>query len=116
MCNPMVHRQAYYKYIIIVVVLAFSLEFPRFFEMELIDANDTTINYYYVTTSLNENAYYVQFNNYWNELIATGFLPLIALCYMNLQIFLKVKVGNSFYTLMSGTRRQIGWFFKCCFS
>ena len=108
----MVHRQAYYKYIIIVVVLAFSLEFPRFFEMELIDANDTTINYYYVTTSLNENAYYVQFNNYWNELIATGFLPLIALCYMNLQIFLKVKVGNSFYTLMSGTsRRQIGWFF-----
>ena len=37
MCQPMAHRHAYYKYITITVILATSLEFPRFFEMKLED-------------------------------------------------------------------------------
>ena len=28
-------RQAYYKYIMVVLLLAFTIEFPRFFEMRL---------------------------------------------------------------------------------
>ena len=41
MCQPMAHRHAYYKYIAIAVILAASLEFPRFFEMKLEDGNGT---------------------------------------------------------------------------
>ena len=41
MCQPMAHRHAYYKYIAIAVILAASLEFPRFFEMRLEDGNGT---------------------------------------------------------------------------
>ena len=39
-----------------------------------------------------ENPYYVQYNSYWNEIFATGLVPLILLCYMNLKIFQKIKV------------------------
>ena len=98
----MAHRQAFYKYIMIVIVLATCLEFPRFFEMKLVSVNDQTT---YWTTSLDENPYYIQFNSYWNELIVTGFLPLITLCYINFRIFLKIKV--SLY-------RNLTHRFECC--
>ena len=88
MCHPMAQRQSYYKYIIIVLILSASLEFPRFFEIRL-DAE----NRFYWTTHLMENPVYVQFNSYWNDIFATGLLPLLSLCYMNLRIFLKVKVS-----------------------
>ena len=89
----MVARQAYYKYILIVLALSFSLEFPRFFEMKL-TANGTK----YWTTHLMENPYYVRFKSYWDELFATGFVPLFTLCYMNLCIFYKIK-DSSHYAL-----------------
>ena len=92
MCHPMVHRQAYYRYIFIVVILATCLEVPRFFEFKLIELDENTM--YYDTTTLNENPYYVQFNSYWNELLTTGIAPLIALCYMNMRIFIKIKVNT----------------------
>lgn len=93
MCHPMVARQAYYKYILIVLALSFSLEFPRFFEMKL-TSNGTK----YWTTHLMENPYYVRFKSYWDELFATGFVPLFTLCYMNLCIFFKIK-DSSHYAL-----------------
>ena len=46
-----------------------------------------------------ENPDYVQFSSYWNDIIVTGLLPLILLCYMNLRVFVKIKViinTNSF--------------------
>ena len=89
MCHPMVARQAWYKYLIIVIVLSFSLEFPRFFEMKLTQSATSTR---YWTTSLMENPFYVRFRSYWDELFVSGFVPLFTLCYMNLRIFLKIKV------------------------
>ena len=47
-----------------------------------------------------ENPYYVQYNSYWNEIFATGLVPLILLCYMNLKIFQKIKVRAYFLTLI----------------
>lgn len=85
----MVRRQAYYRYIFIVLALSFSLELPRFFEIRW---NESKTQYW--TTDLMENPYYIQFNSYWNEVFATGLVPLITLCYMNLKIFLKIKVRN----------------------
>ena len=41
----MAHRHAYYKYIAIAVILAASLEFPRFFEMKLESDQRTNGNY-----------------------------------------------------------------------
>ena len=87
MCHPMLRRQAYYKYILVVLGLSACLEFPRFFEIRL---NKDKSQYW--TTDLMENPYYVRFNSYWNELFATGLAPLISLCYMNLRIFLRIKV------------------------
>ena len=87
----MIARQAYYKYILIVLALSFSLEFPRFFEMKL-TSNGTK----YWTTHLMENPYYVRFKSYWDELFATGFVPLFTLCYMNLCIFYKIKDSSHY--------------------
>ena len=87
-CHPLMRRQAYYKYIIIVVILSITIEFPRFFEMKLINDNSA-----YWTTDLMENPDYVLFSSYWNDIIVTGLLPLVLLCYLNLRVFIKIKVS-----------------------
>ena len=84
----MSNRHSFYKYILVVLAFAVTLEFPRFFEMKF------NIDNQYITTDLMENPYYVQFNSYWNELFVTGFVPLFTLCYMNLKMFFKIKVST----------------------
>ena len=60
------HRHAYYKYIAIAVILAASLEFPRFFEMRLEDGNGTwgklqfTL-YFFHCTQKKQGKYFVLF-------------------------------------------------------
>lgn len=66
-----------------------GLEFPRFFEIRLNKSKD-----YYWTTNLMENPIYVRMNSYWVDIFATGLLPLASLCYMNLKIFLKIRVSS----------------------
>ena len=88
-CHPLMRRQAYYKYIIVVVILSITIEFPRFFEMKLINDNSA-----YWTTDLMENPDYVLFSSYWNDIIVTGLLPLVLLCYLNLRVFIKIKVSQ----------------------
>ena len=89
--HVMSNRHSFYKYILVVLAFAVTLEFPRFFEMELQYHKDKD-QYTYLTTGIMENPYYVQFNSYWNELFVTGFVPLFTLCYMNLRMFFKIKV------------------------
>ena len=86
--HVMSNRHSFYKYILVVLAFAVTLEFPRFFEMKF------NIDNQYITTDLMENPYYVQFNSYWNELFVTGFVPLFTLCYMNLKMFFKIKVST----------------------
>ena len=47
----------------------------------------------YWTTDLMENPIYVQFNSYWIDIFATGLVPLLFLCYMNMKIFFRIKVN-----------------------
>ena len=102
-CFPMAERQPFYKYIIASLFLATCLEFSRFFEFKL-----TPNNSMYITTCMAENPYYVQYNSYWNEIFATGLVPLILLCFMNLKIFQKIKVRAYFLTFVRliGTLRS----------
>ena len=93
-CFPMTERQPFYKYIIASLFLATSLEFSRFFEFQLKSHHEKdNLIYYYGTTCMAENPYYVQYNSYWNEIFASGLVPLILLCHMNLKIFQKIKVS-----------------------
>ena len=48
----------------------------------------------YWTTDLMENPIYVQFNSYWIDIFATGLVPLLFLCYMNMKIFFRIKVST----------------------
>ena len=89
--HVMSNRHSFYKYILVVLAFAVTLEFPRFFEMRIDKVNH---DMQYVTTDIMENPYYVQFNSYWNELFVTGFVPLFTLCYMNLKMFFKIKVST----------------------
>ena len=67
MCQPMAHRHAYYKYIAIAVILAASLEFPRFFEMKLEDGNGTWGKLYFISD------YIIQGISHWNVKIFLKF-------------------------------------------
>ena len=94
------------------VVMAISLESSRFFEFKL---NEEKTEYW--TTDLSENPYYIQFNSYWNEILATGLLPLISLCYMNLKIFRRIKVRPKIFCRLKVSkldcfRIKIGKFFN----
>ena len=93
-CDPLTHRQAYYKYIIAVAMISVGEGVPRFFEFRLFETQNNTWDY--DTTTLNEDPMYVQFNAYWNELLVTGLLPLILLVIMNFRIYLKIRASREF--------------------
>ena len=69
----------------VVIAMAVGLKFPRFYQFE--PAAD---NVGYKTTSLMEDHLYIEFNAYWDDLCFTGFVPLIALLYFNVRIYLRV--------------------------
>ena len=93
-CDPLKHRQAHYKYIIVVLLISIGVRVPRFFEFQLVRLENETIDY--DTTNLSEDPMYVQFNAYWNELLVTGLLPLISLVIMNFRIYLKIRASSNF--------------------
>ena len=45
----------------------------------------------YWTTSLSENAQYVRFRGWWDELGVTGLIPFIALLFFNVCIYRKIR-------------------------
>jgi hypothetical protein len=85
-CHPLSKRQPPYKFIILVIIVSITLDIPRFLHFKLVD-NYTD----YWTTSIMEDPVYIRFSSYWDELITTGILPLLALIYFNLRIYLKVR-------------------------
>ena len=93
-CYPLKHRQAHYKYTIVVLLISIGVRVPRFFEFQLVRLQNETIDY--DTTKLSEDPMYVQFNAYWNELLVTGLLPLILLIIMNFRIYLKIRASSNF--------------------
>ncbi len=84
-------RLSYYRYLATTFLLAICLDISRFFEFQL---NEDKTEYW--TTALSENPRYVQFNSYWNEILATGIIPLCLLCFMNWKIFRNIKASNSY--------------------
>lgn len=86
-CHPLSKRQPPYKFIILVIIVSITLDIPRFLHFKLVD-NYTD----YWTTSIMEDPLYIRFSSYWDELITTGILPLLALIYFNLRIYLKVRL------------------------
>ena len=66
------------------------LKIPRFFHFELNeDGTD------YRTTKIFEDAQYITFSAYWDDIVVTGFLPIIILAYLNIKIYLKVINCNN---------------------
>ncbi|TRY77431.1 hypothetical protein TCAL_07428 [Tigriopus californicus] len=92
-CHPLSERQSPFRYIVYVLGLSVTLEIPRWFEFQLIN-NEGTVQYW--TTPLMEDPDYIRFSSYWDELIATGFVPLLALVYFNSRIYVKIRASSKF--------------------
>ena len=80
--------QSPYKYIAIVVVTSVALKLPRFFHFYLLDKQGETV---YWTTPIMDDANYIVFSSYWDDLFTTGFLPLAITMFFNLRIYVKVR-------------------------
>ena len=93
-CHPLAHRQPYYKFLAAAATCSAALELPRFFEFAPATEEDGTIDF--ETTPLMEDPDYIRLNSYWSELLATGALPLIALCYTNARIYAKIRASSRF--------------------
>ena len=88
--------------------ISLGLETPRFFQFRHIN-NGTD----FWTTALMEDPTYIQFSSYWDEMLTTGAVPLIALVYFNLCMILKIRASSKFShryvgrgVRSSGHRRQ----------
>ena len=92
------------KYVIVVISAAVTLKLPRFFHFKLSYDNNVTN---YVTTTLMEDPTYIWLNACWDDLIATGFLPLAALMYLNLKIYQKEIIIFKVYCKKTITSKDI---------
>ena len=105
-CYPLSHRHSAIRYIVFVIFLSVSLEFPRWFEFRIIQIgnNNTTISW---TTELMEDPIYIRFSSYWDELISTGFVPLLALVFFNSRIYFKIKASGKFENRYAGSSASV---------
>lgn len=56
-----------------------------------------------------EDPVYIQFSSYWDEMITTGAVPLIALIYFNLRMILKIRASGRFsHRFVGGQPSQRG--------
>ena len=96
------HRQAPFKFILLVFFISLGLETPRFFQFRLIN-NGTD----FWTTALMEDPAYIQFSSYWDEMVTTGAVPLLALVYFNLCMILKIRASSKFNHRFVGRGREM---------
>ena len=75
------------KYMIFVIATSLIMKLPRFFHLKMIRINGT-IEYW--TTPIMDDPVYIRFSSYWDDLFATGALPLAISIFLNLKIYLKV--------------------------
>ena len=77
-------------------LIAFVTNLPRFLDFKttkvIVSGNSSLLDIQ--TTALNEDARYIVFNSYF-ELLTTGILPLVALCYYNYIIYRSAKEHNT---------------------
>ncbi|TRY78311.1 hypothetical protein TCAL_05014 [Tigriopus californicus] len=95
-----------------VFVIAFLINIPKFFETKLKETmnNDTqTLQVSYVVTRLRKNPIYINYYVNWFRLLGTGVLPMLALIYLNINIYLKIvetrKTREVQRQTMGGPRR-----------
>ena len=80
-----------FKYVATVVSAAIFSKLHRFLQFKL---NEDKNNYR--LGNLMKTPTYIRFNAYWEEIAVTGVIPLFILIYLNLKIYLKVSVSNTF--------------------
>ena len=72
---------------IFVITTSVILKLPRFFHLKLTRINGTVA---YWTTPMMDDPVYVRFSSYWDDIFATGAVPLAISIFLNLRIYLKV--------------------------
>ncbi|XP_040576694.1 uncharacterized protein [Lepeophtheirus salmonis] len=95
-CHPLSHRHAPSKFILFVIFISITLEIPRFFQFRLITNSTDFYATDFWTTDLMEDPDYIQFSSYWDEMITTGAVPLLALIYFNARMILKIRASSRF--------------------
>ncbi len=103
------HRQAAFKFILLVAFVSVGLETPRFFQFRVVTDNNYTD---FQTTDLMEDPVYIQFSSYWDELLTTGAVPLMALLFFNVRMILKIRessrLGNHRFVGKRASARRKG--------
>ena len=86
---------------IFVIVTSVIMKLPRFFHLKIIRI-DGTIAYW--TTPMMDDPVYIRFSSYWDDLFATGAVPLATSMFLNLRIYLKVyqwkRIFGAFIMIM----------------
>ena len=78
-----------------VIITSIVLKLPRFFHFTTITIDGKP---QYWTTHIMENPVYIRFSSYWDDLIVTGFLPLMVTIFFNLRIYLQVnEIINEYF-------------------
>ena len=73
------------KFIVFVVSISIMTKIPRFFQFELKDDGTD-----YKISDMMGDPIYIRFTSYWDDILVTGFIPLLLLLYFNLKLYFKV--------------------------
>lgn len=82
--------------ILIIAVFSIAYNAIKFFEIQLVQSKDAEHGVFYCprANSLRRNYYYIHIYIHWMYLIVINLIPLTAITFFNVQIFLRVKTVN----------------------
>ncbi|KAG5680361.1 hypothetical protein PVAND_009870 [Polypedilum vanderplanki] len=82
--------------ILIIVIFSIVYNSLKFFEIQLVQGEDSMFGEFYCprASSLRRNHYYIHVYIHWMYLIVINVIPLSAITFFNLQIFMRVKTVN----------------------
>jgi len=94
-------------YVVPVTAISFALNIPKFMEVKLTQTNESTINLEASDTRKNPTyIFWYTLSLIWHPTMTTGILPFIALSYMNLHIFLKIRQSRQILSGRQNEKRQ----------
>jgi len=111
LCHPLLspHSRKAWFYIIPVVIMAFLLNSPKFFEIEIHYETDKTTNETYPTyrpTQLRTNEHYIKGYQMWTRLFSTALIPVASLLFLNIQIMNDILSSSKKTQRFGSDRRQ----------
>jgi 7 transmembrane receptor (rhodopsin family) len=94
--------------ILVIVLLSVAYNLPKFFEIQLNEANDASYgNFYYISASaFRKSPVYIEVYIHWSYCIFMNLIPLAGITFFNLMIYRQVRIVNRLRMKLTSKEQQ----------